>query len=86
MNSYSLIADVGGTKSELALYAQKKDVREFLLKERFVTGEYESLESLIEHFLKKHELKIEAAVLAIAGPVFRIFFKWFRFAFKINNP
>jgi len=69
MNSYSLIADIGGTKSELALYAQKKDVRKFLLKERFVTGEYESLEGLIAHFLQQHELKIEAAVLAIAGPV-----------------
>jgi glucokinase len=69
MNSYSLIADIGGTKSELALYAQKKDARKFLLKERFVTGEYESLESLIAHFLQQHELKIEAAVLAIAGPV-----------------
>ncbi len=69
MNSYSLVADIGGTKSELALFAQKKDVRKFLLKERFVTGAYESLESLISHFLKEYELKIEAAVLAIAGPV-----------------
>jgi len=69
MDSYYLVADIGGTKSELAVYAQKDDIRSCFLKERFVTGEYESLEILIAHFLQEHALKIEAAVLAIAGPV-----------------
>jgi len=69
MDSYYLVADIGGTKSELAVYAQKEDVRKFLLKKRVVTGEYESLEDLITNFLKELAFKIEAAVLAIAGPV-----------------
>jgi glucokinase len=69
MSSFYLVADIGGTKSELAIYAQKKDVRKFLLKERFVTSEYESLESLILQFLQKHSLEINAGVLALAGPV-----------------
>ena len=69
MDSYYLVADIGGTKSELAVYAQKDDVRSYILKKRFVTGEYKSLEELIAHFLQKHAFKIEAAVLAVAGPV-----------------
>jgi glucokinase len=69
MDSYYLVADIGGTKSELAVYAQKDDIRSYFLKERFVTDEYKSLEDLIAHFLQEHDFKIEAAVLAIAGPV-----------------
>ena len=69
MDSYYLVADIGGTKSELAVYTQNQDPRSYLLKERFVTGEYDSLEGLIAYFLLEHELKIEAAALAIAGPV-----------------
>jgi len=69
MNSYYLVADIGGTKSVLAVYAQNQDARSYLLKKRFETGEYESLEVLIEHFLHVHAFKIEAAVLAIAGPI-----------------
>jgi len=69
MDSYYLVADIGGTKSELAVYTQNQDPRSYLLKERFVSGEYDSLEGLIAYFLLEHELKIEAAALAIAGPV-----------------
>jgi glucokinase len=69
MDSYYLVADIGGTKSELAVYTQNQDPRSYLLKERFVTSEYDSLEGLIAYFLLEHELKIEAAALAIAGPV-----------------
>ena len=69
MDSYYLLADIGGTKSELAVYVQKDDIRSCFLRERFTTGAYESLEILIAHFLQEHSLKIEAAVLAIAGPV-----------------
>ncbi len=69
MDRYFLVADIGGTKSELAVYAQKDDVRSYFLKKRFVTGEYKSLEDLIAHFLQEHAFKIEAAVLAVAGPV-----------------
>jgi len=69
MNSYYLVADIGGTKSELAVYAQKNDNRNYVLKECFVTSEYKSLEELIAQFLQEHAFHIEAAVLAIAGPV-----------------
>jgi len=69
MDSYYLVADIGGTKSELAVYAQKNDIRSYILKKRFVTGEHKSLEELITHFLQEHAFKIEAAVLAVAGPV-----------------
>jgi len=69
MDSYYLVADIGGTKSELAVYAQKKDIRSYILKKRFVTDAYKSLEDLIEQFLQEYGFKIEAAVLAVAGPV-----------------
>ena len=69
MNEHYLVADIGGTKSELAIYSSKNDIRNYLLKERLATSEYGSLESLILHFLQKHSLKIKAGVLAVAGPV-----------------
>jgi len=69
MSSYYLVADIGGTKSELAVYAQKNDIRNYVLKERFLSAQYESLESLIMQFLQNHSLEINAGVLALAGPV-----------------
>jgi glucokinase len=69
MSKHYLVADIGGTKSELAIYSSKNDIRNFLLKERLATNDYESLESLILHLLQKHSLNIEAGVLAVAGPV-----------------
>ncbi len=69
MSANYLVADIGGTKSELAVYSSKNDIRKYVLKERLTTSEYESLEELILHFLQKHTLKIDAGVLAVAGPV-----------------
>jgi len=69
MSKYYLVADIGGTKSELAIYTSKNDVRNYILKERLVTCEYESLESLVQHFLQKNKLNIDSLVLAVAGPV-----------------
>ena len=69
MSKHYLVADIGGTKSDLAIYSSKNDIKNFILKERLLTSEYESLESLILHLLQKHSLDIEAGVLAVAGPV-----------------
>ena len=69
MSSNYLVADIGGTKSELAVYNSKADIRKYLLKERLATSEYESPEALIQHFLQKHKLSIKAGLLAVAGPV-----------------
>jgi glucokinase len=69
MSANYLVADIGGTKSELAVYSSKKDIRKYVLKERLNTREYESLPFLILSFLQKHKLNIDALVLALAGPV-----------------
>jgi len=69
MGKHYLVADIGGTKSELAVYSSRGDIRKYLLKERFATCEYDSLEILVQHFLQKHKLKIDSSVLAVAGPV-----------------
>ncbi len=69
MSRHYLVADIGGTKSELAVYSSKKEVRKYLLKERLLTGDYKSLQSLLLHFFQKHSLNIETMVLAVAGPV-----------------
>jgi len=69
MSNFYLVADVGATKTELAVYSGKDDIRKFYLKERFATVEYESLEKLIGNFLQKNNLEITNAVCAIAGPI-----------------
>ncbi len=69
MAKHYLVGDVGATKTDLALFPAAKGTREYAIKERLGTGEYGSLEKLVASFLKKHRLKIEKAVFAVAGPV-----------------
>jgi len=68
-NQYYLVGDVGGTKTELAVYLGQRDIRKYQFKERFVTTDYESLEELIFQFLSRHQLSIKKGMLAVAGPV-----------------
>jgi len=69
MSNYYLVGDVGGTKTDLAIYSSKADIRKFVTKKRFQTAEYPSLENLISTFLEDNKLIIKEGVLSVAGPV-----------------
>lgn len=64
-----LAADVGGTKTLLALYEDKGRGVEPIKKEKVSSQHYKSLEELIKSFLEKTPVAIEAAAIGIAGPV-----------------
>jgi glucokinase len=72
MNSPTLIlaGDIGGTKTELALFdAARTDPSGLLKEERFVSRDFDSLESLVEKFLDGHTDRLAAACFGVAGPV-----------------
>lgn len=64
-----LTGDIGGTKSILALYPNDGDARSPLVQARYASREFPSLTRLLDAFLAEHDAVIDAACLAVAGPV-----------------
>lgn len=65
-----LAGDIGGTKTNLALYRIEEQGGLALLDEhRYVSHDYESLEVLIAKFIKGHSDNLQAACFGIPGPV-----------------
>ncbi len=62
-----LAGDIGGTKTNLALFAG--DAREPIQLQTFASREHTGLEPMVEAFLAEHPAEIEAATFGIAGPV-----------------
>lgn len=69
-----LAGDVGGTKCNLALFAEKNGNLEFVFRERFASKEFARFDLIIREFSRRaapylgHE-KIRAAGFGVAGPV-----------------
>jgi glucokinase len=63
-----LAADIGGTKTHLALYEQKNKTYTIIKQKKFPSGQYSSLEKIIQEFLSSSE-KIEKACFGVAGPI-----------------
>ena len=64
-----LAGDIGGTKTILALYPADGDARTPLIQERFASKKYSSLTRMLDEFLSRHDVSIQAASFAVAGPV-----------------
>lgn len=64
-----LAGDIGGTKTNLAVYSLEKGARVPLAEGSYRSKEYVSLEELVKQFLKKHQLAIHHASFGVAGPV-----------------
>jgi glucokinase len=69
-----LAGDVGGTKCNLALFAEKNGKLEFVFRERFASKEFAQFDLIIREFSRRaaHYLgqeKIRAAGFGVAGPV-----------------
>jgi glucokinase len=69
-----LAGDVGGTKCNLALFAEKNGKLEFVFRERFASKEFAQFDLIIREFSRRAAAhlggdKIRAAGFGVAGPV-----------------
>jgi glucokinase len=69
-----LAGDVGGTKCNLALFAEKNGKLEFVFRERFASKEFAKFDLITREFLRRAapylgQQKIRAAGFGVAGPV-----------------
>lgn len=63
--------DIGGTKTNLALFEEKGEELSITAEEKYPSSEHGSLDEIVEDFIKKHSAKLESAAFGIAGPVNR---------------
>ncbi len=64
-----LAGDIGGTKTNLALFDSREGAPAPLKAETFPSGAYASLEAVLKEFLLSVDEQIEHACFAVAGPV-----------------
>ena len=64
-----LAGDIGGTKTNLAIFSPKDGPRAPLAEATFPSAGYPSLEALVHEFLSHVDLKVDQASLGVAGPV-----------------
>ena len=64
-----LAGDIGGTKTNLAIFSSESGPRTPLVEATLPSGRYPSLEALVSDFLAQVDLKPERASFGVAGPV-----------------
>jgi glucokinase len=64
-----LAGDLGGTKTNLALFAPASEPQTPVAEASFHSREYESLASIINEFLSSGNYRVDKACLGVAGPV-----------------
>jgi len=64
-----LAGDVGGTKTNLAIYTPDRGTRDPVAEHTLPSGRYTSLEALVRDFLEGLELPVDRASFGVAGPV-----------------
>jgi glucokinase len=70
MDTPLLIAgDIGGTKTDLAVYSASSALREPLTHAKFHSADFPSLQAMVTQFLASAGLSVELGAFAVAGPV-----------------
>ena len=64
-----LAGDIGGTKTNLAVFSPEAGPKAPLAEATFPSGRYPSLEVIAQKFLAQVNLKVERASFGVAGPV-----------------
>ncbi len=64
-----LAGDIGGTKTDLAVFSSEGGLRSPVAEATFSSADYPSLEALVQEFLSKVRLSVETASFGVAGPV-----------------
>jgi len=62
-------ADVGGTKTDVAIFSREGGPHVPIAKARVHTASYPSLQAIIKEFLAKENKSVDGACFAVAGPV-----------------
>jgi glucokinase len=65
-----IAGDIGGTKTSLGIYSRERGARRPFVERTFSSKSYDSLEAIIDEFLKSENMTIDDAAFGIAGPVF----------------
>jgi glucokinase len=64
-----LAGDIGGTKTDLAVYSTEHDPRAPIARKRFASRDYPSLEEIAAEFMREVDLPVTWACFAVSGPV-----------------
>ena len=64
-----LAGDVGGTKTNLAIFSSEAGWRAPVAEATFPSAQYSSLEAVVQEFLKQRNFSIDHASFGVAGPV-----------------
>jgi glucokinase len=64
-----LAGDIGGTKTDLAVFSTEQGPRVPLVQGRFPSDDYPGLEAMVGEFLARTKLPVRHACFAVAGPV-----------------
>lgn len=64
-----LASDIGGTKTNLALFSVEGDALTPVVKKSFASRDYPGLEPLLREFLTDHNAPVRSACFGVAGPV-----------------
>lgn len=64
-----LAGDIGGTKTNLAVFSREKGLHDPIAEQTFPSANYPDLETIAKEFLAKVELRVERAAFGVAGPV-----------------
>jgi glucokinase len=64
-----LVGDIGGTKTDLAVFTAEHGPRAPLSQKRFASADYSSLQAIAAEFLAEIDLQVTEACFAVAGPV-----------------
>ena len=64
-----IAGDIGGTKTELAIFSSEAGSHSPLAKARFHSADYPSLQAIVQEFRATTDKPIDRACFAVAGPV-----------------
>jgi glucokinase len=64
-----LAGDIGGTKTDLAVFGVERGPRAPVAQQRFSSGDYRSLEAIAHEYLAHVDVAVSRACFAVAGPV-----------------
>jgi glucokinase len=64
-----LVGDVGGTKTDLAIYSTESSPKSPVARKRFHSADYVSLQAMVREFLSEMNMIVDEAAFGVAGPV-----------------
>jgi glucokinase len=64
-----IAGDIGGTKTDLAIFSSEAGPHAPLVQERVRSADYSSLQAIVKEFLAKAKKPVDRACFAVAGPV-----------------